>query len=838
MLHGSDHALMSADREPMNRYRKSRVTRQRVFRSAAILLVGFVAVVAAPLAPGGDPVAPRVWIDLPAEGAAVSRVVTISGTTFDNQGVETVEVQVDEDGSYQLATGTTDWSIAIDLTGYPPGAHTIRARVTDSGGNTGWTSRSITVTDTTSPRVWITEPAEGAAVSGVVTISGGASDDAGLNAVEVQVDEDGSYLLATGTTTWSIAIDLSGYPPGAHTIRARVTDSSGNKGWANRSITVTDTTSPRVWIAEPAEGAAVSGAVTISGTAFDNADVQAVEVQIDDGSFLLATGTTAWSIAIDLSGYPAGAHTIRARVTDSAGNKGWASRSITLAGTTPDRTAPHVWITEPAEGAAVSGVVTISGGATDDVGVQAIEVQVDADGAYRRATGTTSWSAAIDLTGYPAGTHTIRARATDSSGNTESTTRSIVVNGATPDTTPPRVAVFTPADGANVSGTVVVAGVASDDAAVSSVDVRVDDAPYQRASGTTSWSIALDTSAYTDGAHTVVVRATDTSQNSATAAVTLIVANLAPSQVLWGAMVKGANYGYDDPPWDMRSQDLFEQHAGKKASLMGIGALWGGSTPNFQSAAMSTIRSHGSIPFFTWGPYSGGGADEPTYKLSNIINGQFDAYITKFAQDAKAWGQPFFLRFMWEMNGDWYPWSEARNGNQPGDYVKAWRHVHDIFTQVGATNATWVWCVNTEYSGSLPLAGLYPGDAYVDWLSLDGYNKDSTSRSFATIYKPTYDHLLTISSKPIIIGEVASKDSAYPAGTKAAWITDMLTTQLPTAFPRIKGFLWFNWNYDGDFIIESSPTATAAFAAGISSPRYASNTFATLTGTTIQAPVP
>ncbi|MBA3865307.1 MAG: hypothetical protein H0X42_02995 [Solirubrobacterales bacterium] len=41
------------------------------------------------------------------------------------------------------------------------------------------------------------------------------------------------------------------------------------------------------------------------------------------------------------------------------------------------------------------------------------------------------------------------------------------------------------------------------------------------------------------------------------------------------------------------------------------------------------------------------------------------------------------------MNGDWFPWSESANGNQPGEYVAAWRHVHEIFSAAGATDATW-----------------------------------------------------------------------------------------------------------------------------------------------------
>ena len=68
-----------------------------------------------------------------------------------------------------------------------------------------------------------------------------------------------------------------------------------------------------------------------------------------------------------------------------------------------------------------------------------------------------------------------------------------------------------------------------------------------------------------------------------------------------------------------------------------------------------------------------------------MISGKYDSYIPQnVAEDARDWGHPFFLRFDWEMNGNWFPWSEGVNGNQSGEFVAAWRHVHDIFTSVGA----------------------------------------------------------------------------------------------------------------------------------------------------------
>ena len=71
--------------------------------------------------------------------------------------------------------------------------------------------------------------------------------------------------------------------------------------------------------------------------------------------------------------------------------------------------------------------------------------------------------------------------------------------------------------------------------------------------------------------------------------------------------------------------------------------------------------------------------------------------------------------------------------------------MHDIFTAVGANNATWVWCPNIDPNNGLhDLGALYPGDAYVDWTCLDGYNwgtnpvKPDRWRSFDQLYGSTY----------------------------------------------------------------------------------------------------
>jgi len=212
------------------------------------------------------------------------------------------------------------------------------------------------------------------------------------------------------------------------------------------------------------------------------------------------------------------------------------------------------------------------------------------------------------------------------------------------------------------------------------------------------------------------------------------------------------------------------------------------------------------------------------FSIRYIINGNNDAYITKWALAARAWGHPFFLRFAHEMNGNWYPWSEKKNGNQAGEYVQAWRHVRNIFRQQGVTNVSWVWVPNIIISNSVPLEGLYSGDEYVDWVGMDGYNMHASNfRSFSTLVKPTYDSLQTITnSKPIMIAETSSVEGA--PGAKADWFSSALT-QLPTQFPQIKAFVIFKINKEHDWRIESSETAQAAFARGIASDIFATNTF-------------
>jgi hypothetical protein len=288
----------------------------------------------------------------------------------------------------------------------------------------------------------------------------------------------------------------------------------------------------------------------------------------------------------------------------------------------------------------------------------------------------------------------------------------------------------------------------------------------------------------------------------------------------------------------------FEQHAGKKMSIIHYGQAWkaNGTMQNFNTTWANNVRAHGSIPLLDWGSWAlGGGPTQPSFKLSTIYGGTYDSYIKQFAIQVKAWAHPFFLRFDWEMNGTWqFPWAEQINGNQPGDYIKAWRHVHDIFTQNGANNVSWVWCPNISGNTTRSMASLYPGDAYVNWSCLDGYNKNNPWLGFYTLFtgynltwlNNSYKEITTVApAKPIMLGEFASLEAGDGGAKKAFWTKDALTTQVPINFPKVKAIVWFNWNDNNPSLtwpIESSAAAQSAFAQGIGISYYAANNFAGL----------
>ncbi len=187
-----------------------------------------------------------------------------------------------------------------------------------------------------------------------------------------------------------------------------------------------------------------------------------------------------------------------------------------------DSVPPTVSMTAPATGGTVSGsAVTVSASATDNVGVAKVQFQLD--GANLGAPVTAApYQVSWDTTAAKNAAHTLTAVATDTAGNSAtSSPTSVTVSNA--DTTPPTVAITSPQNGAVLAGTATLAANASDNQAVASVQFQIDGANFGPPLTAAPYTERWDTTTVANGPHTATAVATDTSGNTASASVSVTV---------------------------------------------------------------------------------------------------------------------------------------------------------------------------------------------------------------------------------------------------------------------------------------------------------------------------
>jgi hypothetical protein len=270
---------------------------------------------------------------------------------------------------------------------------------------------------------------------------------------------------------------------------------------------------------------------------------------------------------------------------------------------------------------------------------------------------------------------------------------------------------------------------------------------------------------------------------------------LSPRQpILWGAYT-GAY---------LEDVTAFESLVGSSVDLV---ATFFGWYDNFPLHYGSVVRDQDKTLVIFWEQYG--------VTLDQIINGESDAYISKFAEDARQYGGPVLLSPLHEMNGFWTPWSGVSGNNNAQKVILAWQHIHDLFRDI--PNVHFVWAVN---SVSIPnteanaIAAYYPGDAYVDAVAINGFNFGDPWMSFDAIFGEALFELKRY-HKPIYILSIASAEGPQ----KAAWITDTLTSEIPR-YPQILGWIWFNQNKEANWTVNSDENSLKAFQSALDTTDY------------------
>ena len=274
-----------------------------------------------------------------------------------------------------------------------------------------------------------------------------------------------------------------------------------------------------------------------------------------------------------------------------------------------------------------------------------------------------------------------------------------------------------------------------------------------------------------------------------------------------------------------------QNQIGKKVAIAHYYRGWENLGKESFRTELETIQQNGWRPMVSANPYFFSQCSQGSKNIyRTIADGDCDAFLQTIGKTFKTFNKPVFLRFAWEMNIGPIDWSTQKTQSTPNDFVQAWRRFHEIVVSQGATNVLWVWSPNVNTGGSIAYSSLYPGDSYVDWLGLDGYNWGTSKswthwESFSEIFQSSYQALVGLApAKPIMIAETNTTDQG---GNKAMWYQDMISTQLLYNFPKIKAVIFYNEDRSKqeqvNWLITVSPASLDTFSRLIKNPNYLSS---------------
>jgi hypothetical protein len=268
-----------------------------------------------------------------------------------------------------------------------------------------------------------------------------------------------------------------------------------------------------------------------------------------------------------------------------------------------------------------------------------------------------------------------------------------------------------------------------------------------------------------------------------------VSAKLVPSCGAWWGMYSPTS---DAEGWDHgRAVADIERQVGRKFDLVHRYHDFSNSGSNgaFPDEFEQQQMREGRLMFFAWESrvFSSG----TVLRWADVYGGDHDATIDAVAGRIKAAGVPVFMGF------DHEPEDEPAKGSD-AEFVRAWRYVYDRFTRAGATNAVWVWTMMGWPGYYDRYVGLYPGDAYVDWVGYDPYNfyacnGGKTWKSPATtvggFYKWLDDNKLGV-GKPRMLAEFGTNFNTADASAKRRWFERFPAAV--KAHPKIKAVVYFN----------------------------------------------
>lgn len=243
----------------------------------------------------------------------------------------------------------------------------------------------------------------------------------------------------------------------------------------------------------------------------------------------------------------------------------------------------------------------------------------------------------------------------------------------------------------------------------------------------------------------------------------------------------------------------FAQAAGGQPNLVGYFSGWAGK---FNESFAQAVYRHGVTPFIQ--------IDPTDASIGAIADGTYDDYLSDYADTVRDFGHAVVIGFGHEMNAAWYPWGYRHVPAKV--FVRAWRHIVEVFRSQGADNVTWLWTVQADGPRTGPIQDWWPGPKYVTWVGVDGYYYRPAD-TFASVFGTTIDQVRTFTHDPVLLSETA-------VGPQAGQYIKIQNLFRGMAAYKTLGLVWFDkvqddGIYHQDWRIQGNLAAEAAFQAGV-----------------------
>jgi hypothetical protein len=428
-----------------------------------------------------------VTITNPSEGETV--VGTVNVTTDITGAIDEVKFYID--GTLVKDDTSSPFDYSWDTTLYSEGSHTILAEGYVSGVLEDTDSVTVTV-ENIIYSVTITNPSQGETVAGTVNVTTDTNCD------EVKFYIDGTLVKDDTSSPFDYTWDTTGYSNGSHTILAEGYKSGVLKDTDSVTVTV-DNVSYYVTITNPANGSTVSGTVAVT------TDTNCDEVKFYiDGTLVKDDTSSPFDYTWDTTLYSEGSHTILAEGYVSGVLEDTDSVTVTV-----ENIIYSVTITNPANGSTVSGTVAVTTDTNCD------EVKFYIDGTLVKDDTSSPFDYTWDTTGYSNGSHTILAEGYNSGVLKDTDSVTVTVENIIYSVT-----ITNPANGSTVAGTVSV----TTDTNCDEVKFYID-GTLVKDDTSSPFDYTWDTTAYSDGSHTILAEGYVSGVLKDTDSVTVIVDN-------------------------------------------------------------------------------------------------------------------------------------------------------------------------------------------------------------------------------------------------------------------------------------------------------------------------